>query len=398
MNILNNFQINQKLSLYFCRSYLFVMILHIIYKANYNSITTDEAYTYLEYVYTNDIFNIGVANNHVLNSFLMLITTFFGTTEFFLRLPNVLSGIAYLTTIGYLIKDIDNKVYMTLVLTSPIYLIEFFTLARGYGIASFLIFFGSVNYYILKPYKYNFLVSCLCFILAALSIHIYIIFSAFFIIVNFKFEIIKNLNVFISSVIMFLFFSYFIVTFTFLIGRPGHLYGAENLSILELIGSVFGFIELFQIKSFIFLIPIYLLFLMPVASVFSSTFEAKSLYLISFLSLGSLFILPIIFDQPFPIRRVLIPLLPPFLLCNVIIFENIPKFKYKSLVSHIFSILLVLNMFLNLDTNSTIDWGESVDKNFLSCTEDAESLDAILFRPALYYQLLNSEVLIDICK
>lgn len=94
----------------------------------------------------------------------------------------------------------------------------------------------------------------------------------------------------------------------------------------------------------------------------------------------------------------LIPLLPPFLLCNVIIFENIPKFKYKSLVSHIFSILLVLNMFLNLDTNSTIDWGESVDKNFLSCTEDAESLDAILFRPALYYQLLNSEVLIDICK
>jgi hypothetical protein len=136
---------------------------------------------------------------------------------------------------------------------------------------------------------------------------------------------------------------------------------------------------------------------MPIALVFSSTFEAKSLYLISFLSLGSLFILPIIFDQPFPIRRVLIPLLPPFLLCNVIIFENMKKFKYKSLVSHTLSILLILNIFLNLDTNSTIDWGESVDKNFLSCTKEVGSLDGILFRPALYYQLLNSEVLIDIC-
>ena len=149
---------NYKLTTLFCRSYLLFLITHIIYKASVNPITTDEAYTYLEYVYTNDIFNIGVANNHVLNTFLMSITTLFEIKIF--TITNVLSGIAYLITIGYLVKY-NYKIYMTLVLTSPIYLIEYFTLARGYGLSSFLIFFGCINYYVIKPYKYNFLISCL---------------------------------------------------------------------------------------------------------------------------------------------------------------------------------------------------------------------------------------------
>ena len=74
---------NYKLTTLFCRSYLLFLITHIIYKASVNPITTDEAYTYLEYVYTNDIFNIGVANNHVLNTFLMSITTLFEIQKFF---------------------------------------------------------------------------------------------------------------------------------------------------------------------------------------------------------------------------------------------------------------------------------------------------------------------------
>ena len=82
---------NYKLTNLFCRSYLLFMISHIVYKATVNPITTDEAYTYLEYVYTNDIFNIGVANNHVLNTFLMSITTLFGNSEFFLRLNRRIS-------------------------------------------------------------------------------------------------------------------------------------------------------------------------------------------------------------------------------------------------------------------------------------------------------------------
>ena len=69
---------------YFIFILFIILITHIIYKASVNPITTDEAYTYLEYVYTNDIFNIGVANNHVLNT-LMSITTLFGNSEIFLH-------------------------------------------------------------------------------------------------------------------------------------------------------------------------------------------------------------------------------------------------------------------------------------------------------------------------
>ncbi len=387
---------NYKLTTLFCRSYLLFMISHIVYKASVNPITTDEAYTYLEYVYTNDIFNIGVANNHVLNTFLISITTLFGNSEFFLRLPNVLSGIAYLITIGYLVKDSNYKIYMTLVLTSPIYLIEYFTLARGYGLSSFLIFFGCINYYVIKPYKYNFLISCLCFIASALSIHIYIIFSIFFILVNLRVEIKRNLNIFVCSVFISLFFSFYIVIWTFLIARPGHLYGAEGTSILGLLKSVFGFVELFHLESVLFLIPVYLLFLTTFTLVFSTTLEAKNLYLISILTLLSFFILPIIFSQPFPIRRVLIPLLPPFLLSNIIIFENYKEFKYKSLFAYVLSFLLLTNMFLNLEINSTIDWGKSYDQNTLSCLENPT--EGILVRPAEYYRLINSEKLIEICS
>ena len=72
----------------------------------------------------------------------------------------------------------------------------------------------------------------------------------------------------------------------------------------------------------------------------------------------------------FPIRRVLIPLLPPFLLSNIIIFENYKEFKYKSLFAYVLSFVLLTNMFLNLEINSTIDWGKSYDQNTLSCLEN----------------------------
>ena len=56
----------------------------------------------------------------------------------------------------------------------------------------------------------------------------------------------------------------------------------------------------------------------------------------------------------------------------------------------------VTNMFLNLEINSTIDWGKSYDQNTLSCLENPT--EGILVRPAEYYRLINSEKLIEICS
>ena len=126
--------------------------------------------------------------------------------------------------------------------------------------------------------------------------------------------------------------------------------------------------------------------------------EFKNLYLVTVLSLFFLFTLPIIFEKPFPIQRLLIPLLPPFLLTFVFSFENqfnlYPKFF--NYLSVLFSIFLSLNLFLNLENKSTIDWGVGINKELLTCEEEA--LTDMRVRMAEYYRLLNKKDLTTICK
>lgn len=80
-----------------------------------------------------------------------LSNSLFGSSEFSLRLPNVLAGVLYL--IGcFLIFNNTNKnwlnIFGLLLLTSNPYIIEFFSLARGYGL-SFGFMLLSI-YYLLK--------------------------------------------------------------------------------------------------------------------------------------------------------------------------------------------------------------------------------------------------------
>ena len=390
---------NYKLRLYFCRTYLFILFIHIVNKSYINTITTDEAYTFLEYVYTSDIFNIGIANNHVLNTFAMAITTSFGNSEIFLRLPNVIAGLGYLLIVGFICAKSQYKIYTSLVLTSPIYLIEYFTLARGYGISAFLIFFGCVNYYSIKKYKYNFLVSTLAFFFASLSIHIYLIFATIFVLINAKKEFFRDKINFLITLLVSLFFGYYITIWTFLISQPGRpLFGAEKLSFETLIKTIFGLTELFQGKNFIFSIPIYLLFIFPIFTISKTPKNIKEFYIVTILTLVSFFVLPIFFDTPFPVQRVLIPLLPSFLLINIFTFEETFKEKSSllSLFSILFSITLAFNLILNIDNRSTIDWGDSLNKKELMCDPDA--LNDMRVRMAEYYKLINKNNLSAICN
>ena len=69
---------------------------YLILKSFLMSITSDEAYSFLNFVYVDDIFNISIANNHFLNSLLIKLFTQFSNFEFFLRLPNLLFGLIYI--------------------------------------------------------------------------------------------------------------------------------------------------------------------------------------------------------------------------------------------------------------------------------------------------------------
>jgi len=67
-------KMTKKLTDLFVYSYSIILLIYISIKSYSNTITTDEVYSFLEYVYTGNIFNNGLANNHLLNTFLTPLT------------------------------------------------------------------------------------------------------------------------------------------------------------------------------------------------------------------------------------------------------------------------------------------------------------------------------------
>ena len=128
---------------------LFFLLFYVVYRAYYLSFTHDEALSF-EIILGNKAFS-ETANNHFLNTFLMSICyKFFGSSEFSLRLPNILGFILYAFACFELLKN--KNIFIILVgisflLLNP-YLIDFFSLARGYGLA--LGFFMLSLLYLLK--------------------------------------------------------------------------------------------------------------------------------------------------------------------------------------------------------------------------------------------------------
>lgn len=117
-------------------------ILISLYKAYYLSFTHDESYSYLHFI--NDSFTDLISfknwhtNNHILNSILMKYSeSLFGTSEFTLRLPNLLSLILYIIFGLKLINqfDIYLKSSLAIILFLNIFILDFFCLARGYGLS-----------------------------------------------------------------------------------------------------------------------------------------------------------------------------------------------------------------------------------------------------------------------
>ena len=120
-------------------------------------ITIDEATTYLTYgrhgfwyIYTNIQ---GNTNNHFLNSFLVLWSTkAFGFSLFTVRLPALLAYLMYIIFSFKFLQEISNRTFVILAgiafLHLNPYYIEFFGLARGYGLG-FAMMMASMYYFLL---------------------------------------------------------------------------------------------------------------------------------------------------------------------------------------------------------------------------------------------------------
>ena len=115
------------------------------YRASQLSMTHDEASTYLNYMDV-DVLSCfsdercwGTANNHLLNTWLIQKSTrILGISDFVIRLPNLLGHLIYLISTIFLMQLLTKHRWLLLagfaLLNFNPYLLEFFSLARGYGL------------------------------------------------------------------------------------------------------------------------------------------------------------------------------------------------------------------------------------------------------------------------
>lgn len=118
------------------------VLCYIIYKASHTSFTHDESYTYTHYVHQGfmDIisYKTPYTNNHILNTVLMkYCEVFFGSSELSLRLPNIFAFVLYSIFSVLLFYKYSPKLlfpFYLLMILNP-HLLDFFALARGYGLS-----------------------------------------------------------------------------------------------------------------------------------------------------------------------------------------------------------------------------------------------------------------------
>lgn len=107
------------------------------------SITWDESQSYHEFIRNNIVlfqtYDTMSANNHILNTLGgIFFTNIFGVSEFTLRIPSLIAHLFFLFYSAKLVSNFENKwisLSAFLILNLNPYLLDFFSLARGYGIS-----------------------------------------------------------------------------------------------------------------------------------------------------------------------------------------------------------------------------------------------------------------------
>ncbi len=129
---------SNKLIMYTLCTFLFIFV---VWKSYITSFTHDESFSYNAYVSTRfmDIvsYDPPYTNNHILNTLMMKWSeTIFGPSEFTLRLHSLIALALYLFVCCQISNAIPgNRLSSFILLTVNPYLLDFFGLARGYGLS-----------------------------------------------------------------------------------------------------------------------------------------------------------------------------------------------------------------------------------------------------------------------
>ncbi len=360
-----------------------VFIYLIITKSIHTPLTYDEAYTFLNYVITGNYFNLGLANNHLFNTLLMGLTTSFNNSEFFLRTPSIIFGILYIfVAFKFSEKYGNNFLVLFIFLFNPL-MMDFFSLARGYSISASLNLLAIYLYiYSSHKYKYPLIIFLLWVSSLAIFINLITLFLIIFLNYLFQKDSIKNIYTNITNLI-FVTLSWPIAQWVFEITKENKpLYGVEvEISFIERVITIFGFVQTYFVNSLSLGIVFIFFTLFIYFKFYTESKSGKFSFMLFFLTLISLIAIPIIFNKPFPVNRVLIPFIPIFQVFLISIFGELKKDSYSILLIS----LLFFNFIFSYSTNESLVWGKSVDISRQGDSQYCKSLE--ISRPEIQYYL-----------
>ena len=388
--------VNRLLSRYIPSFLTFLAVLLFLYvalRAYLLSFTHDECYSYLQYVRKTWIVasTLDYTNNHLLNTWLMKISsTLFGNSEFALRLPNLLFFAIYLffgTKLMLKLKYPLLSFSGWILLSCNPFMLDFFSLARGYGISMGLLMISSYGLYnwITKDYGIkNTLMAILPLCIAILAnltfVNLVISFSITLVLAAFfynRFRISFENKSLSRSKIILLITGISVTTCFFAIHKIFNLREHGNFdfggtvsmwgsTIMSLIGS-----SLYRVIHLNNIIKGFIIFLLTATSIMTihllirllskkntdaQDFFIATLFLIFIQCLCAIFFQHKLFKIPYAVDRAVLYLIPLFVLLYVFAVNSCINRLIRNILTILPVIFTVLLFVLSLNFTHTFLW------------------------------------------
>lgn len=352
----------------------------VLVRAVTSAITWDEAYTYIAYAKDFSIQQLidihsNFANNHIINTLMIAIAdNLFNIpyNEFIIRLPNIIMLIFYFIGSYMISKDEKHKYLLFSGLVLNYYVMEFFGLARGYGIAaSFTIW---MCYFFKKASKNdyddkNIFISVIFGLLACYSntisiLSLFVICLIYLIQLIRKKETIEFLKRNVIKIIPIAIFLIYIVIFHFIVtGSDKPVFGgtgeAKGLTIIGFLEK--NFVWMFVENSIVNIVVsiIGLLFIIVSAIFFRKQILERQFFSAILLLIIVLIVPSTILGKPYPIERCLIPLWPIVVLGIVDIYSLWTEkmtIKISRIITGCLIFILIFAFAIRINIKTTRTW------------------------------------------
>jgi hypothetical protein len=388
-----------------------LLLIYTGYRAASLSFTIDESISFNTFVPLKfmDIvsYKIPLANNHMINSIcIKYISVFFGTSEFLLRLPSLLSHGFYLVFTYLILRKLTSPLNVLsgfLLLNLNPFMLDFFSLARGYAMAlsftvsSVYFFFNYVETNKVKNIIWSLILAMLA-MLSSFSWSIYYV--SLIVLINirwitsynhfdFKDLIRKNRPVFICSILLIVILFEPIRKLT-----KGHEFydGGRTSFWHDTVGSLVNATMYGQsyensftvfLKYFIAIISLFLIIVF-IYNFFNQKGKISSdKFMLAVLLLVLPYLVCIIqhflLKSLFLINRMALFLIPLFLISVIFLVNEAGSFKLKLISSSLLLVLasvFLIHTVLSLNTSFTVKWRYDSDtRNVLTDLENEVKTD-----------------------